>query len=82
MTFRDCVLAAEAFDDLCRGDDGADALPGAPDVAPGLGLGLRGGVGVLAAAEVHGGRVGDGEVVRVESGGFDAAAQVVAVARR
>src|SRR5699024_12020223 len=50
-----------------------DALPRAPDVAPGLRLRVR------VGAEVHLRWIGLGQTVRVEARGDDRAAQIVAL---
>src|SRR5699024_11207845 len=50
-----------------------DALPRAPNVAPGLRLRVR------VGAEVHLRRIGLGQIVRVEARGDDRTAQIVAL---
>ncbi len=73
---RGLVLGLEPGHDLGGGrgvEDLADALAGAPDVAPRLGL------GVAARGEVHLALVGLGQRVGIEAGRGDAALQVVAV---
>src|SRR5262245_40343714 len=66
---RRLVLGLEPRRDLGGGwgiEDLADALAGAPDIAPRLGL------GVAARAEVHLALVGHRQVVGIEAGGGDA----------
>jgi hypothetical protein len=70
------VLFGELGHQFARGQhrvDGADALAAAPDVAPGLG------VLVAARTEVHGRRIADRQVGRVEPRLDDRRPQVVAV---